>query len=113
MERLEYRGYFGSIEYSREDNYFYGCVLGIPKNIAITYEGENATDLIQDFRNGIDSYLEYCKERGVKPHKSYMGVLNIRIPSEIHAKIAMIAENSGTTINAFIRESIERRLEHV
>jgi predicted HicB family RNase H-like nuclease len=113
MERLEYKGYFGSIEYSPQDNYFYGSVLGMPKNIAITYEGENATDLIQDFRNGIDSYIEHCKERDVKPHKSYMGVLNIRIPSETHAKIAMIAENSGTSINAFIRESIERRLEHV
>ena len=86
-------------------------VLGIPKNVAITYEGETATDLVQDFRNGIDSYLEFCKERGIKPHKSYNGVLNIRIPSKIHSQIAQYAEKHGTSINSFIRDSIERRLE--
>ncbi|GHT60171.1 antitoxin HicB [Bacteroidia bacterium] len=113
MEKLEYKGYLGSIEYSPKDNYFYGSVLGIPKNLAITYEGENATDLVLDFKNGVDSYLEFCKERGAKPHKSYNGVLNIRIPSEIHCKIAVIAENSGKSINSFIRESIESKLESV
>ena len=113
MEKLEYKGYFGTIEYSNEDNCLYGKVLGIPKNVAITYEGESATDLLQDFRNGIDSYLEFCKERGIKPHKSYNGVLNIRIPSEIHSRIAIYAENHGTSINSFIRDSIERRLEAV
>jgi len=111
MEKLEYKGYFGTIEYSEGDKCFYGKVLGIPKNVAITYEGDNATDLVQDFRNGIDSYLEFCKEQGIKPYKSYNGVLNIRIPSETHSRIAMYAENHGTSINSFIRESIERRLE--
>ena len=66
MEKLEYKGYFGTIEYSPEDNCLYGKVLGIPKNLAITYEGDTATDLVRDFRNGIDSYLEFCKERGIK-----------------------------------------------
>jgi predicted HicB family RNase H-like nuclease len=84
----------------------------MPDNL-ISYEGNTATELYTDFKEAIDSYLDYCKEAGIKPHKSYMGVLNIRIPSETHAKIAMIAENSGTSINAFIRESIERRLAHV
>ncbi|GHV12713.1 antitoxin HicB [Bacteroidia bacterium] len=112
MEKLEYKGYYGSIEYSPEDNYFYGSVLGIPKNLAITYEGENATDLVLDFKNGVDSYLELCDEKGIKPHKSYNGVLNIRIPAEIHCKIALIAESSGKSINSFIRDSIESRLEY-
>jgi predicted HicB family RNase H-like nuclease len=113
MKKLEYKGFCGSIEYSPRDNYFYGQVLGIPKNVAITYEGENATELVTDFQNGVDSYLERCKELGIKPHKSYMGVLNIRISPETHGKIASIAENTGTTINAFIKESIEKRLEQL
>jgi predicted HicB family RNase H-like nuclease len=112
MERLEYKGYYGSIEYSKDDDCLFGKVLGMPDNL-ISYEGNTATELYADFKEAIDSYLDYCKELGIKPRKSYNGVLNIRIPSEIHGRIAMIAENSGTTINAFIRESIERRLEHV
>jgi predicted HicB family RNase H-like nuclease len=31
----------------------------------------------------------------------------------IHSRIAMYAENHGTSINAFIRDSIERKLESV
>ena len=113
MEKLEYKGYFGTIEYSEEDSCLYGKVLGIPKNVAITYEGNTAAELYADFKGGIDMYLDYCQRKGIKPHKSYNGVLNIRIPSETHSRIAMYAENHGTSINSFIRDSIEKRLESV
>jgi len=112
MERLEYKGYYGSIEYSKDDNCFFGKVIGLPNNV-ISYEGENATELYNDFKNGINDYLYFCQEKGIKPRRSYNGVLNIRIPSETHSKIAMYAETHGTSINAFIRSSIERRLETV
>ena len=112
MDNLEYKGYYGSIEYSKEDKCLYGKVLGMTKD-SITYEGNTVEELENDFRDAIESYLEGCKEIGIKPRKGYNGVLNIRIPSEIHCKIAMLSENSGTSINAFIRDSIERRLEYV
>ncbi|MCL2327615.1 MAG: type II toxin-antitoxin system HicB family antitoxin [Bacteroidetes bacterium] len=107
-EKLEYKGYYGSIEYSKEDNCFFGKVLGMPHNV-ISYEGENATELYEDFKNGIDDYLEFCAEKGFKPRKSYNGVLNIHIPSEIHGKVAMYAQTHGVSINAVIRESLERK----
>lgn len=111
MERLEYKNYFGSIEYSIDDNCLFGKVLGLNKENCITYEGNTAEELYNDFKEGIDHYLEYCKMNNIRPGKSFNGVLNIRIPSEIHSKIAMYAENNGISINAFIRDSIERRLE--
>jgi predicted HicB family RNase H-like nuclease len=109
MDKLEYKGYFGSIEYSEEDNCLYGKVLGMPRDL-ISYEGNTASELMEDFKGAIDTYLEHCQRKGIKPHKSYNGVLNIRIPAAIHGKIAMMAEDTGTSINAFIRESVERRL---
>jgi len=111
MERLEYKGYAGSIEYSKADCCLYGKVIGLDKGTCITYEGNTALELYEDFKGAIDDYLEYCKNQGTKPKKSYNGVLNIRIPSEIHCLIAMYAENHGKSINSFIRESIENRLE--
>jgi predicted HicB family RNase H-like nuclease len=78
----------------------------------ILYEGNTVEELENDFRNAIDSYLEGCEELGINPRKSYNGVLNVRIPSEIHSKIAIYAEKHGTSINAFIRDSIEKRLEY-
>ena len=111
MERLEYKGYFGSIEYSKEDNCLFGKVLGLNKETCITYEGVTVDELYNDFVAGVEHYFDYCQRKGIKPQKSYNGVLNIRIPIEIHSRIAMFAENHGTSINSFVRDSIERRLE--
>jgi predicted HicB family RNase H-like nuclease len=113
MENLSYRGFSWNIEYSKADNCFCGKVLGLPKNILIMYEGNTASELYNDFKAGIDHYLESCKAKGIQPCKSYSGTLNLRIPSEIHCKVAMLAKKNGTSINSFIRDSIERRLEHV
>jgi len=112
MEKLEYKGYYGSVEYSKEDNCLFGKVLGMPDNL-ILYEGDTANELYNDFKDAIDHYLSYCKASNAKPRKSYNGMLNIRIPSEVHCKMAMYAEDTGTSVNAFIRDSIERRLEHI
>ena len=112
MNKLEYKGYYGSIEYSKEDDCLFGKVMGMPDNL-ILYEGNTASELYSDFKSAIDSYLDCCQSNGLKPRKSYNGVLNIRIPSEIHSRIAIYAEIHGTSINSFIRDSIERRLETV
>ena len=112
MDSLEYKGYYGTIEYSMEDDCLFGKVLGMPNNL-ISYEGKTATELYADFKDAIESYLDYCQRNNFKPRQGYNEVLNVRIPSEIHSKIAHYSENHGTTINAFIRESIEKRLEAV
>ena len=110
MNHLEYKGYYGNIEYSKDDKCLYGKVLGMTKDL-ISYEGNTVEELESDFKNAIESYLEGCSELGIKPRKGYNGVLNIRIPSETHSRIAMCAENRGISINSFIRDSIERQLE--
>jgi predicted HicB family RNase H-like nuclease len=112
MDNLEYKGYYGSIEYSKADKCLHGKVLGMSKDL-ILYEGNTVMELEEDFNAAVDSYIESCEEMGIAPRKSYNGVLNIRIPSEIHCKIAKIAENDGISINAFIRDSIEKRLKAV
>ena len=50
--------YIGSVEFSEEDQIFYGKVLGI--HSLISYEGESAKELIQDFHEAVDDYLELC-----------------------------------------------------
>jgi len=112
MNYLEYKGYYGSIEYGKEDKCLYGNVLGMA-NDSITYEGYTISELENDFKNAIESYLDGCMEMGIKPRKGYNGILNLRIPSEIHSRIAIYAEKNETSINSFIRESIEKRLEVV
>ena len=110
MGHLKYKGYVGSVEYCEEDNCLFGKVLGMSKD-AITYEGGTIDELKSDFEVGVDSYLEMCEERGIKARKPFSGTLNIRITSEIHGKIAMIAEKSGTTVNSVIRKMLEKETE--
>lgn len=52
---FQYKGYVGSVEFSEEDDIFYGKVLGIPS--LISYEGESVTELLADFHDAVDDYL--------------------------------------------------------
>jgi len=111
MGYLTYKGYTGSVEFDAENDCLTGKVIGMNRD-SITYEGATVAELHTDFKNAIDSYLEGCKELGIEPRRPYSGVLNIRIPSEIHGQAAMLAQKRGISVNAFIREAITRQVEY-
>ena len=109
MDYFKYKGYTGSVEFSATDDCLHGKVLGMTKD-SITYEGETVSELKSDFQNAVDSYIEGCQELGIAPRKPYSGVLNIRIPSEIHGQVALLAMQQGMTVNALIRDAITQRV---
>ena len=61
---IKYKGYVGSVEFSKEDALFYGKVLGI--RALISYEGTSAAELVADFHGAVDDYLELCAQSGPK-----------------------------------------------
>ena len=40
-----------------------------------------------------------------------MGVLNVRLTPAIHRQIAILARQAGLTINAYIKEALEEKVE--
>ena len=112
MDYLEYKGYKGSVEYSKQDDCLFGKVQGLSKEL-IAYEGNTLEELRHDFEEGVDSYLEYCRAEGVESAKPYSGKLNLRMPSELHSRVAAFVSASGTTINDFINKAIVNELKHV
>ena len=56
---IMYKGYIGSVEFSVEDCIFFGKVLCIRS--LISYEGENAKELLDDFHGAVDDYLDIYK----------------------------------------------------
>ncbi len=106
---LEYKGYIGSIEFSEEDTIFYGKVQGIRS--LISYEGENAKELIQDFHQAVDDYLALCKERGTEPEKAYKGSFNIRISPDLHKSAAIYAYEHKTSLNAVVENALSGFME--
>ena len=112
MGTLKYKGYTGSVEFSAEDNCLYGKVLGLNKD-CITYEGDSISELREDFEGAVDSYLASCAERGVEPAKPYSGKLMVRMPSDLHGRVAMAAADMGTTINEYINRVLSNSLTPV
>jgi predicted HicB family RNase H-like nuclease len=104
MKYLEYKGYTGTIAYSREDNLLYGKVLGIQS--LISYEGETGKMLEADFRNAINSYLDNCKNTGKTPEKPFKGSFNVRISSELHQKAALLAMDERTSLNNVVAQAV-------
>lgn len=105
---IEYKGYVGSVEFSSEDELFYGKVQGIRP--LISYEGSNASELVNDFHNAVDDYIDLCESEGKKPEKAYKGSFNVRVSPELHKKIAIYAMEHNITLNSFIEHSLEKEL---
>ena len=108
MNTLSYKGYIGSVAFSEQDNIFFGTIEGI--NGLVNFEGESVKELTEAFHEAVDDYLEYCKEEGIEPHKSYSGSLNIRISPETHSRVAILAKQAGVSINAFIKSAVEKQV---
>jgi predicted HicB family RNase H-like nuclease len=106
---MTYKGYLGSVAYSEKDNVFFGKIEGI--NGLVNFEGESVKELTDAFHEAVDDYLAYCKDEGIEPDKSYSGVLNVRLTPAIHRKIAILARQAGQTINAYIKETLEEKVE--
>ena len=62
---MEYKGYVGSIEFSENDNVFFGKVQGI--HSLISYEGADVKELVVDFHHAVDDYFLLCKSEGITP----------------------------------------------
>lgn len=101
---IEYKGYIGNIEFSEADSIFYGKVQGIRS--LISYEGENARDLIDDFHMAVDDYLQLCAERGTEPEKAYKGTFNIRISPELHKNAAIYATEHKISLNSVVESAL-------
>ena len=58
---MEYKNFTGSIEFSEDDNLFFGKVLGI--RALLSYEGSTLRDLEQAFHSVVDDYIAFSKSQ--------------------------------------------------
>jgi len=68
---LLHNGFVGTYSFSEEDGVFYGKIEGI-KGL-VSFEGKTMQDLEQDFKDAVNSYIEYCKRDEIQSMKSYSG----------------------------------------
>ena len=104
---MRYKGYMGEVSYDSEAKIFHGNIIGL-KDV-ITFQGTSVKELEKAFRDSINDYIAWCKERGEEPEKSYSGNLRLRIPPDLHAKLVHLAVESGLSLNSFIIDQLQKK----
>lgn len=107
---LKYKEYLATVEYSTEDEVFYGKLFGI--NDLVTFEGASVKEIKRAFEEAVDDYIETCKEVNKKPEKSFKGSFNVRVPSELHKDAAFIAVQNNVSLNDFVKGAIQYAIKH-
>lgn len=105
---LSYKGYYGDVNYSSEDDVFHGKLIGISD--LVTFEGNSVKELKKAFRDSVDDYLDFCKELGQEPDKTYKGSFNIRISPELHRQAARYAAVNNMSLNEFVKYAIDKMI---
>lgn len=101
---MNYKGYVGSIEFSEEDQILFGQVQGIRS--LILYEGTSVKELVDDFHNAVDDYLDLCDKQDKEPERSYKGTFNIRISPELHKSAAIYAIDHKVSLNSVVEKAL-------
>jgi predicted HicB family RNase H-like nuclease len=108
---MEYKGYVGKVEFDDEAGIFHGEVLDTRD--VITFQGKSVAELKTAFRESIDDYLDFCKERGEEPNKPFSGQFVTRIPPELHRQVNLAASISGKSLNAWVAEQLQAAVAKV
>ena len=107
---LEYRGHFGSVEYSDEDEVFFGRLEFIRS--LVTYEGADAKSLKAAFHEAVDDYLDTCAAEGIAPETPLKGSFNVRPGQELHRRAMIHAKRKGLNLNAVVSDALRSYLDH-
>lgn len=106
---MSYRGYKGYFEYDEKADIFHGQVIGIRD--VITFQGRSIDDLKVALKDSIDDYLEMCEQEEKSPDKPFSGKFSLRLPPEVHSKVAQAAASAHKSINSWITDVVENNLE--
>lgn len=108
MNLMTLDGYQAKIEYDEELDLFRGEILGLSGGA--DFYGKNPKELRAEFRKSLDVYLKVCKEKGIEPRRTFSGKFNLRIPPELHERLAIVAQAEGKSINAVAQEALQGRV---
>ena len=107
---MKYKGYFGEVQYDSDAKIFHGEVVGL-KDV-ITFQAKTVDGLEKAFKDSINDYLEWCKERNEKPEKTYSGKIHLRMNPELHAQLALEAAKKRISLNDLINKLLSQNIQN-
>ncbi len=60
------------------------------------------------FHQSIENYLSICEQSGKDPDKEFKGTFNVRIPTELHRKVALEARKQSLTLNQYVVRALKK-----
>ena len=108
MNVMTVDGYSARIEYDPEMDMFTGEILGLTGGA--DFYGKTPIELRKEFRKSLAVFLEVCQEKGIEPRRNYSGKFNLRIPPELHERLAIAAQAEGKSINTLAQEALSQRV---
>ncbi len=108
MNLMSLEGYNAKIGYDAELDVFRGEILCLTGGA--DFYGKNPRELRVEFKKSLQVFLEVCREKGIEPRRNYSGKFNLRIPPELHEKLAIVAQAEGKSINSVAQEALQQRV---
>jgi predicted HicB family RNase H-like nuclease len=106
---MRYKGYIGTVEYDADAKILHGEVAGLRD--VVTFQADSASGIEKAFRESVDDYLAFCRQRGEKPEKPCSGQFVVRVSSKLHRDLTSIAQVTGQSLNHVVKEYLERQLQ--
>lgn len=108
MNVMTVDNYNAKIEYDPDTDMFRGEILGL--NGGADFYGRNPKELRAEFKKSLQVFLDVCDEKGIEPRRNYSGKFNLRIPPELHERLAIVAQAEGKSINTVAQEALQSRV---
>ena len=106
MTTMRHQGYIATIDLDEDAGLFHGEVINTRD--VLTFQGQTLDELRTAFADTIADYAEWCRERGKEPERPYSGHFLLRVPPDLHRRIATAAARAGKSINGFVAETLDR-----
>ena len=104
-----YKGYQAHVEFDGSIDAFVGRVVGLKDEV--TFQATSVRSLEKEFHTSVDTYLEFCEQRGEKPERPFSGQFRLRIDPELHRDLVIAADKAGMSLNTFAATALSNAVE--
>ena len=104
MNIVKYKDYCAKVEYDAEDCILVGTVLDMSDSLS--FYADAPGEVMPMFVQCVDNYLDYCREAGKSPEKSYTGQFNVRIKPALHRQLAYRAALEEISLNRIVEQAL-------
>lgn len=105
MNTMIINGYSAAIAYDEEIDMFRGeftCLNG-----GADFYATDIANLRKEGETSLRVFLDACQARGIEPRKQYSGKFNLRVPPDLHERLAAQAAAHGKSINAWVLDLLQ------